>query len=141
MMRCTDCHASDDPGVRGPHGSSYPYLLKQLAIASPARRSTVMSRDELCFDCHNYDTYANNNSSSTVKNYSRFGSNHGHAYHVGSRRYSCYTCHATHGAANQPSLLVTGRSPGIRTYTPTANGGTCAATCHGSEGYSIAYPR
>ncbi len=143
LMRCTDCHTSNDPNVRGPHGSSYQYLLKKLAIASPARRSTVMASTELCFDCHRYDTYANNSASSTVKNYSRFGSNHGHAYHVGSRRYSCYTCHETHGSTTRPNLLVTGRSPGINTYTRTANDGTCAATsgCHGNESYTVAYPR
>jgi hypothetical protein len=92
-------------------------------------------------DCHRYDTYANNSASSTLKNYSRFGSNDGHAYHVGSRRYPCYSCHETHGATTLPNLLVTGRNPGINTYTRTANGGTCVATCHGSEGYTVAYPR
>ena len=140
-MSCTDCHTSDDTNIRGPHGSTYQYILKKLTVASAARRSTAMPSTELCFDCHRYDTYANNSASSTVKNYSRFGSNHGHAYHVSSRRYSCYSCHETHGATSQPNLLVTGRSQGIRTYTRTSNGGSCAATCHGSESYTVAYPR
>jgi predicted CXXCH cytochrome family protein len=141
LMTCTDCHTSDNTAIRGPHGSSQPFILKKLAIASPARRSTVMASTELCFDCHRFDTYANSSASSTIKNYSRFGSSNGHAYHVGSRRYPCYTCHESHGATTLPNLLVTGRSPGIQTYTRTTNGGSCVATCHGSESYSVAYPR
>lgn len=141
MMTCTDCHTSDDTTIRGPHGSAYQYILKKSAVASSARRSTVMASTELCFDCHRYDTYANSSATSTVKNYSRFGSGNGHAYHVGSLRYSCYNCHETHGATSQPFLMVTGRSPGINSYTRTAGGGSCVATCHGSESYSVAYPR
>ncbi len=141
IMTCTDCHTSDDTNIRGPHGSVYQYILKKNSPASPARRSVVMANTELCFDCHRYDTYANNSATSAVKNYSRFGSNDGHAYHVGSRRYPCYSCHETHGGSTLPNLLVTGRNPGITTYTRTASGGTCVATCHGSESYSVAYPR
>ncbi len=140
-MTCTDCHTSDDTNIRGPHGSAYEFILKKLAIASPARRNVTMASTELCFDCHRYDTYANNSASTTVKNYSRFSGENGHGYHVGSRRYPCYACHETHGTAAQPNLLVTGRSPGINTYTRTANGGTCNATCHGNESYSVTYPR
>jgi predicted CXXCH cytochrome family protein len=139
MMTCTDCHTSDDTNIRGPHGSAFRYILKKSYTASPAART--MASGELCFDCHRYDTYANNSASNTVKNYSRFSGGHGHTYHVGSRRYPCYTCHETHGAANQPSLLVTGRSPGINTYTRTSTGGSCTATCHGSERYTVTYPR
>jgi predicted CXXCH cytochrome family protein len=139
MMACTDCHSSDDTNIRGPHGSAFRYILKKSYVASPASRT--MSGSELCFDCHRYDTYANNGATTTVKNYSRFGGGNGHAYHVGSRHYPCYTCHETHGAANLPNLLVTGRSPGINTYTRTAGGGSCAPSCHGSESYSVAYPR
>lgn len=139
VMTCTDCHTSDDTTIRGPHGSAFPYILKKSSQTGSASRT--MANSELCFDCHRYDTYANNNATSTVKNYSRFGSGNGHAYHVGSRRYPCYTCHETHGATTLPNLLVTGRNPGINNYTRTANGGTCAATCHGSESYSVAYPR
>lgn len=141
MMTCTDCHASDDTTIRGPHGSSWQYILKKQAIASPARRSVVMANTELCFDCHSFDTYANTSASSTVRNYSRFSGGNGHAYHVGSQRYACYTCHETHGTTTLPNLLVTGRSPGINTYTRTASGGTCVATCHGSESYSVSYAR
>ncbi len=141
VMTCTDCHTSDDTTIRGPHGSAYQFILKKVSPASTTRRSTAMPSTELCFDCHRFDTYANSSASSTIKNYSRFAGGNGHGYHVGGRRYSCYNCHETHGATTQPNLLVTGRSPGITTYTRTTNGGSCVATCHGSESYTVAYPR
>jgi len=138
-MTCTDCHTSDDANVRGPHGSSYRYILKKPYTASSSART--MSSAELCFDCHRYDTYANNSASSTVKNYSRFSGSEGHTYHVGSRGFPCYACHETHGASSQPSLLILGRNPGIETYTRSASGGSCNPTCHGSENYSVTYSR
>ena len=88
-----------------------------------------------------YTVMANSSASSTVKNYSRFSGEEGHVYHVASRRYSCYNCHDSHGSANLPNLLVTGRSPGINSYTRTTSGGSCAPTCHESENYSVTYPR
>ena len=142
-MFCTDCHTSDDVSVRGPHASTNQFILKKRTIASTTRRpsGSTMARDEQCFDCHNFDTYANSSSSSTVRNYSRFSGSEGHTYHVVSQRYSCYNCHETHGSANRANLLITGRSPGINSYTRTASGGSCSPTCHGSESYSVTYPR
>jgi predicted CXXCH cytochrome family protein len=139
---CTDCHTSDDPTIRGPHGSTNRYLLKLPYTASSSGRT--MATNEICFNCHRYDTYANNGASSTVKGYSRFNppnTSRGHTYHVGSRNYPCYTCHDTHGSSTQPHLIVTGRNPGLTTYTRTANGGSCRATCHGNESYSVNYAR
>ncbi len=140
---CTDCHTSDDVNVRGPHGSSYSYILKKSYYknSSPWRMSTT----DLCFDCHLYDTYANNSASSTVKGYSRFNSprfSEGHTFHVGSRGYSCYSCHDSHGSTTNPALIVTsGRSPGLNSYSQTATGGRCSPSCHGSESYTINYAR
>ena len=142
-MTCSDCHTSDDTNIRGPHGSTNQYILKKKTIASTTRRASgaTMAATEQCFDCHNFNTYANGSASSTVKNYSRFAGEEGHVYHVVEERYSCYNCHDSHGSANRPNLLVTGRSPGINSYTRTTSGGTCAPTCHGSESYSVTYAR
>jgi predicted CXXCH cytochrome family protein len=142
-MYCSHCHTSDDTTIRGPHGSTNQYILKKRAVASSASRT--MSSGELCFDCHRYDTYANKDASTTIKGYSRFNLpafEKGHTYHVGEQRFPCYACHDSHGSATKDFLIVTGRSPGLNTYTRTANGGTCAPTCHGSESYnSLNYPR
>lgn len=144
MVYCTSCHSGSDPGVLGPHGSRYRYLLNAYYTNSPARRATVMARTELCFKCHRYDTYANTGASTTIMGYSRFNRpnyEEGHTFHVGERRYSCYSCHETHGSTNRPTMMVTGRNPGLNSYTQTATGGSCSPTCHGSESYSLNYGR
>lgn len=142
LMYCGDCHSSDDANARGPHGSQFRYILKRDYVASSASRT--MSSAELCFDCHRYDVYANDSASNTVKGYSRFNPpawDRGHTRHVGGDRYPCYACHESHGSTTKPHLIVTGRSPGLTNYTQTATGGTCYPTCHGSETYTINYPR
>jgi formate-dependent nitrite reductase cytochrome c552 subunit len=142
QMFCTDCHTSDNATVRGSHGSAYQYILKKSAVRSSAQRT--MSPSELCFDCHRYDTYANTSASSTIKGYSRLNPpafSEGHTFHVGEERYPCYACHDSHGSASRPSLIVTGRNPGLNGYTQTSGGGTCSPTCHGSKSYTVNYPR
>jgi len=103
-----------------------------------------MSSAEICFVCHRYDTYANNNASDTVKGYSRFNPptwNRGHTFHVGAKQYPCYACHDSHGSTTKPALIAIGRNPGLNNYTQSSNGGTCYPTCHGSETYTINYAR
>lgn len=142
LVRCGDCHGSDDATVKGPHGSSYRYLLPAAYAAAPSQ--TTMGPTDLCFRCHAYDTYANPNASQTQASQSRFnppGISNGHAYHVGSRRYPCYACHQTHGSTQLPALIATGRTPGVRSYTQTASGGSCTPTCHSQQTYQVAYPR
>ncbi len=145
LTYCTDCHTTDSAvptAPRGPHGSTFNYILKKNYAASSAQRTMLST--ELCFDCHGYDTYANARSTSTVQGYSRFNSpafSRGHTYHVDQKQRPCYACHESHGAANLPSLIATGRSPGLNSYTQASNGGTCSPTCHGSESYTINYAR
>jgi len=144
LMYCSDCHGNNDlnPVVRGPHGSTYQYLLKNPYTATSTTRT--MASNEICFNCHRYDTYANNSATNTIKGYSRFNPpthSQGHTYHVGSRRYPCYACHNSHASTTRPHLIVTGRSPGINSYTETSTGGTCSPTCHGSKTYQINYAR
>jgi predicted CXXCH cytochrome family protein len=142
MIRCGDCHGSDFGSPRGEHGSIYRYILKKSYTASSASRMTTS--DELCFTCHSYDTYANSMAPAMTRGYSRFnapGATKGHAEHVGDLQVPCYACHVTHGSADQKYLLVTGRSPGIQTYTETPTGGTCTPTCHAPASYQVNYAR
>lgn len=141
LMHCTDCHTSDATSVRGPHGSVYNYLLKKDYRASSAQRA--MAQTELCFDCHNYDTYANR-SSGTAQGYSRFNPPtflRGHTFHVDNRQQPCFACHESHASTTFPHLIVTGRTPGLNNYTETSTGGTCYPTCHASRDYTINYAR
>jgi predicted CXXCH cytochrome family protein len=143
MTRCGDCHGSDFAGAaKGPHGSSYRYILKGPYAASP--QSRAMTSNEICFSCHAYDVYANPSAAPEVRAYSRFnspGATKGHAEHVGLKSVPCYACHVTHGAVDQSHLIVTGRNPGITSFTEAPGGGTCEATCHGSKSYTINYVR
>jgi hypothetical protein len=143
LTHCVDCHGSDlIVGPRGPHGSAYRYILKQPYTASS--QTHVTTPNELCFTCHAYDVYANPNAPDPVRAASRFnapGATKGHAEHVGALNVPCYACHVTHGAADQPHLIVTGRDPGIRSYSETMTGGTCAPTCHDPRSYTTNYAR
>jgi len=142
LTRCGDCHGSDFGAVRGPHGSIHPFILRRPYTASAMPRT--MTSDETCFACHSFDVYANPGASSFVRAASRFnppGVGQGHAEHVGERNVPCFACHVSHGSTTLPHLLVTGRVPGLATFTPTATGGTCGPTCHGAESYTVNYAR
>ena len=140
--RCGDCHGSDFGLTRGPHGSLNAGLLRAPYDAMPGTRSTASN--ELCFSCHSYDVYANPAAPSDVRAASRFntpGAGKGHAEHVGEQNVPCVDCHITHGSTSLPNLLVTGRNPGIVSYTRTLDGGSCTPSCHAGSTYVVNYPR
>ncbi len=127
LVTCTDCHTSDDTTIRGPHGSANQWILKKPYVRanSPAHPS-----NGICFDCHSASVY--NTSGSTLSRFrgvDRAGHTHG--------GYNCYACHESHGSTAKPFLL--GHS--VTTYTKTSTGGSCDPSCHGSESYTVAYPR
>lgn len=136
LTYCSDCHASDDSSVRGPHGSSNRYILRRPYAASsqPAPPSAL----DLCFYCHTFDTYANPGGAPSAQAYSRFGT---HTLHAGQNQVPCYACHASHGSPALPALAATGRLPGLTSFVQTSAGGTCTSTCHGSRTYTVGYAR
>jgi len=143
-MYCSDCHTSDNTLIRGPHGSSNNHILKKNY---PVTSHTAVST-ELCFDCHKYDTYANNDFTPTppltkeiIWGYSRFNL---HIKHVVEEQVSCYSCHNSHASTSLKHLIVTGRTPGVTAYTESPNtstAGNCTSTCHAKEDYTITYAR
>jgi len=140
--RCGDCHGDDIDPQAGPHGSNYRYLLQRPYTASASTHT--MGPEEQCFSCHSYDVYANPSSPDAVLLNSRFnrpGLAKGHAEHVGQLGVPCYACHVTHGSTDQPHLLVTGRSPGLMSFTSTPDGGTCTSSCHAAQSYTVNYAR
>jgi hypothetical protein len=155
-VTCSDCHGSDF-GARGPHGSSYPgilkkpldtkstgYLVRTGVLLSTMPADVASSSDQLCYSCHSYDVYGNASSTASVQSASRFNlptAGQGHAAHVGGYGLSCYACHDSHGSASQRHMIVTGRNPGILSFSENASGGTCSPTCHTSENYGINYAR
>lgn len=155
-VTCSDCHGSDF-GARGPHGSAYPailrksydrtsigYLAYKQGIKSPTMADLSSSPDELCFQCHEHDVYANPLATAAVQSASRFNkpaNSGGHAMHVGELGVSCFACHDSHGSATQRHLIVTGRSPGLATFSEWATGGSCTTACHVASTYGINYAR
>ncbi len=141
VIYCSDCHGSDDPLVRGPHGSTNRFILRRPAPYTSALQP--MAATDLCFSCHLWDVYGDGSASEAKQQPSRFNQprSRGHAYHVGVQNVPCYSCHETHGSTMQPSLIATGRNPGITIYTQTAGGGTCTPTCHVTRSYPVNYAR
>jgi predicted CXXCH cytochrome family protein len=135
LVRCSDCHSSDDPGRPGTHGSRYEHLLKKPYAATTARVGTT--EGDLCFDCHAYATYARAGAANV---HTRFA---GHASHT-AKGIGCFVCHETHGSAAQPALVAL-RPEGLQAYSQNAAGGTCTTSCHTttsfSATYTVQYPR
>ena len=101
-----------------------------------------MTSGESCFDCHSFNTYANAGSTNTVKGYSRFNPpayGKGHTFHVRGQEVPLLRLPRDPRLDDLPHLMVTGRNPGLTSYTHTATGGTCALTCHGNKTYTVNY--
>ncbi len=136
ILRCSDCHSSDDGKERGSHGSVYAGMLKR-----PYEEIDVTDRQGLCYLCHNYETYAA--VSGMDLSASRFnppGAIAGHALHVGREHLSCRVCHDSHGSDEFPALLVGSRGVQLLQYTPTVDGGSCRSGCHDLRNYRRNYP-
>lgn len=114
-LYCEDCHSSNSSGIKGPHGSSYWYILK-----APWTRNTVAegiggtggqnTQNHLCFSCHDYNFYASgqNEGSSTQRSaFSGSGKSNLHAKH---KERGCTSCHSNvpHGWKKRSLLTETG---------------------------------
>lgn len=139
QVLCTDCHNTDDRRLRGPHGSSYPYILKKPHPTATTRQAP--DRGELCFDCHSFDVYADATAPDSVARASRFNGpgTAGHTFHVAIEKVPCAACHESHGSTRNAALIAGGRE--ISLYTQSPAGGTCNTRCHGLETYTASYPR
>jgi len=88
VIYCTDCHASDGAGSpAGPHGSSYPSLLK---FRYEKADNTVESAAayELCYSCHSRSSILNNDSFDD------------HKKHIVDEKTPCNACHDPHGISS-----------------------------------------
>ncbi len=137
MISCSDCHGSGNGRVRGPHGSSFPKLLKRRYPV--AAQGAQQEPSDLCFDCHAWSAYAAAGAGLAATS-SRYA---GHTSHAG-QGLTCQACHEPHGSPKLPSLLAL-RTPGLVAYQRDASGGTCTVSCHAktppAASYRLAYPR
>ncbi len=103
-----------------------------------------VTSDELCFQCHNFETYADTMGAPFALEASRFNppsAPEGHAYHVGQEDIPCFTCHDSHGSPRFGALITTGRNPGLMSFAMRPGGGTCTQACHDVRSYTVNYPR
>lgn len=94
LVYCRDCHTNPDGATQGdgPHGSARLHLLAgQADYTTVYGSNNRMSDQEVCFNCHNYETYV-----AGQNNYTNF---YAHSNHL-NRNWgvTCYTCHDSHGS-------------------------------------------
>lgn len=136
MIKCADCHASDDPNSpRGPHGSRYQGIL----VENFATGDNVLENSfnyALCYRCHKRSSILGNESFPK------------HSRHItGERNFkgggtSCHTCHTSHGSPENRYLIrfnrefVSESSTGKLKFVEKGNysfHGECWLTCHGVD--------
>lgn len=136
MLKCGDCHASDDANApRGPHGSKYEGLLvDNYATGDGIEESSHAYA--ICYRCHKRTSIMGNESFSQ------------HSRHIaGERNFkgggtSCHTCHSSHGSVENRYLIrfnrdyvsesSTGKLKFVEKGVSTFHG-ECWLTCHGVD--------
>jgi predicted CXXCH cytochrome family protein len=156
MIYCTDCHSDDAEGSKGPHGSSFPPILKERYETADG---TPESSDNyaLCYRCHNRSSILSDVSFRKKIN-GATASGGGHSGHLGDGA-PCSACHDPHGV--NVSLSGVFAQTGAHThlinfdtrivlpkpgnpypiYTDTGNfSGSCTLVCHGKLHDNLSYP-
>jgi predicted CXXCH cytochrome family protein len=133
-IKCTDCHNNDDPlGPKGPHGSSYRYILKKNYTETDGAEG--LFQYELCYSCHRRESILGNESFLY------------HNLHISVVGASCRTCHNPHGSTQYEHLIdfdnlsVSPSSKGFVEYRSLGKkSGECFLTCHGKDHSPLSYP-
>ncbi|MHB9010406.1 MAG: cytochrome c3 family protein [Carboxydocellales bacterium] len=113
-LYCEDCHGTDNSTGRpyGPHGSAVKYILKRPYTPSTDTEgltgtgSTAATDNDLCFMCHDRNTYGKGTSSLNAS-LTGFSSGSDNLHNRGHDGRSCNSCHSMviHGS-RLPHLLV-----------------------------------
>ncbi len=135
QIYCTDCHNSDSTAsARGPHGSSYPYLLAYHYETADFTPESAYSY-ELCYQCHSRNSILNDESFPY------------HQMHL-DNQIPCSACHDAHGisasqgnTANHSHLInfdvsIVRRNPddGLRQFEDLGVfHGRCSLSCHNAQ--------
>jgi predicted CXXCH cytochrome family protein len=141
VIYCTTCHADDQGGSRGPHGSSFVPILRQryeMADHTPESYDNYA----LCYQCHNRTSILSDVSFQK----SRVGRG-GHSGHLAAGA-PCSACHDPHGVYDSGGGAVMGTGshthlinfdtsivlPGQQAYPVFMDTGTfsgrCSLCCH-----------
>jgi hypothetical protein len=154
IIYCTTCHADDEGGSRGPHGSIYAPILKE-------RYETVDNTPEsyesyaLCYRCHERTSILGDASFRT-RAMRTTPSGGGHSGHLAAGA-PCSICHDAHGVPEAGALAGTGSHthlinfdrrfvlPRTGAAAPVYNdtgifSGSCSLLCHGVDHDNLSYP-
>ncbi len=156
MIYCTSCHADDEGGSRGPHGSSFAPILKErneIADGTPESYENYA----LCYRCHDRTSILND-ASFARKAIKTTVSGGGHSGHLAAGA-PCSACHDPHGI----NEVAPGGVMGTGSHTHLINfdtrivlpktgnaypifndtgvfSGSCTLTCHGVAHDNTSYP-
>jgi hypothetical protein len=155
MIYCTSCHADDEGGSEGPHGSAFPPILRERYETAD---NTMESFDNyaLCYRCHERGSILSDQSF-RAKIPSTTVSGGGHRGHLADGA-PCSACHDPHGIdrtatasgatgshthlINFDRTIVAPR-PGAAQPVFTDRGtfsGSCSLVCHGFDHDNTTYP-
>jgi len=95
VIYCTTCHADDEGGSRGPHGSSFRPLLKERYETTDGTPESYENY-ALCYRCHERSSILSDASFQKRRGPSTTPSRGGHSGHLGAGA-PCSTCHDPHG--------------------------------------------
>lgn len=156
VISCTACHADDEGGSRGPHGSSFAPILKERYEAADGTPESY-ENFALCYRCHERNSIMAD-ISFRRKALPKTPSGGGHSGHLRAGA-SCAACHDPHGVnmSTVPGSANTGShahlinfdaqvvlpAPGrpFPIYTETGMfSGTCTLVCHGVTHTDQSYP-
>lgn len=144
-MACSDCHASDQaPSIRGPHGSTYNFMLKkpfQAKQGLSGNTGTTGTQSHLCFSCHDWNTYGSGNGNAT--NYTSNRRNL-HLFVNHQTANGCFQCHSVvpHGFKRKHMIVYVSDGPpyfiggtnGIMSYTHAIPGQYSRQNCSTTSG-------
>ncbi len=156
MIYCTDCHGDDAGGSKGPHGSSYPPILRERCETADGTPETYQNY-ALCYRCHNRTSILSD--VSFRKKIARTtASGGGHSGHLATGA-PCTACHDPHGVnITAPSVPQgTGSHTHLinfdtRIVLPLGGStspvftdqgrfrGSCTLVCHGKTHNNLSYP-
>lgn len=165
LLYCTSCHADDEGGSRGPHGSSFAPILKdryETADGTPESYDSYA----LCYRCHERSSILSDVSfrKKTVRTTPSGG---GHSGHLAAGA-PCSACHDPHGVADPGAGMGGPTSSATGSHTHLINfdtrivcgprgcgdpeslplfrdagapfSGSCTLVCHGVRHDDFSYP-
>lgn len=143
MTYCTDCHSNANAATEGlgPHGSPRLHILDgQAEYSTVSSSGSRVDSQELCFKCHDYNTY--------VTGLNMFSNFSDHRRHLNNNQgTTCYTCHDTHGSEqlhliNFDASVMTfldGRNSQTAWYLDASGQAGCYLVCHGRRHDPLTY--